>query len=681
MKKITDTYFALNGKKRRICRKTDISCCDKVIVEIIGAVGDIESVDGGAEEGITQIIFSQIDGDARAAVKATFGNVYKKTEDEYIISVNQDNIVVYTDTENGARYAACAIYSHYDNGIREGILYNFPLCEYRGMKVYIPSEDNLEFFRQFIDMCMYYGYNKLVLEIGGAMEYKKHPEINEGWVEFCGIMRDYMKRGQRINRIFPWSAASLHLENAGGSFLSQKTLVELCEYCTQRGIEIIPEVPSLSHSDYMLTKHPELAENQADPFPRSYCPSCDGSYELLFDILDEVIEVFHPKTIHIAHDEWNERISENCNRCAGKKAADVYAEDVTKIHDYLKAKGVNTMMWGDMLLDYGFYADGTGRGGGKLRRRYVPTGDKILAKGKRYDVYETLWSYDVDRTSEGIYKELAPTYRAMEKIPKDIKIMDWFCFMVSGSYNPIIFKRHGFYNVLGNLPTMGVVGWAEAVCNGVKGLSISNWSVLNERYMQRNGKFFAMVFAAMMLWNNDYNEGKRFENIKAVANEVFNYNYREIRKSPHVEIIHTSEIANDRNGCVDGKTYDDVKDKLGCYKILYDDGDQESVDILLGTNIGYARLDFTEVSEDGEWRTVLPADRIFSTTYTCDFIIDEDMSDEKIYYKFLISLKKRAKAVEAEILDQYKKDVLIKKITLKYQPSEIIAADGRKRIE
>ena len=30
-----------------------------------------------------------------------------------------------------------------------------------------------------IDLLVYYKYNSIILEIGGAMEYKRHPEINE----------------------------------------------------------------------------------------------------------------------------------------------------------------------------------------------------------------------------------------------------------------------------------------------------------------------------------------------------------------------------------------------------------------------------------------------------------------------------------------------------------------------
>lgn len=665
MKRIIDSYSTLNGKKQYISEETIIVCNDKVATETIRSISDRDSC---SESIISRIIFSPICDEAIMAVKDAFGNVYKKTDDEYIIIVKHNEIIIYTDTDNGVRYAACAVLGHYDDGICEGILYNAPICPYRGVKLYIPDENSIDFFKQFVDMCMYYGYNKLVLEIGGAMEYKRHPEINEGWVEYCKKMRDHFDKGHRINDLLPWAANSVHLENGGGSYLLQPVLKELCEYCNKRGIEIIPEVPSLSHSDYLLTRHPELAENKADPYPRSYCPSCEETYKLLFDVMDEIIEVFNPKMIHIAHDEWIERISENCERCAGKDAADVYAQDIIRIYNYLKSKGIKTMMWGDMLMDYTFYADGTGRAGGKMRRRFVPNGEMVPVNGKEYPVYKTLWSYDVDMTSEGIYKEIPPTYKAIEKIPKDIMIMDWLTLNASGKYNTIVLKKHGLDSVLGNLHPTGVIEWCDYVQNGVKGVSISNWSFVTEKYMQRNGQFFGIVFAAMMVWNRDFNAGKKHENIRQVSNEIFNYKYRDIMKLPHIEIIHTSNVANVGSECVCGQEYNDDADRLGCYRIFYEDGEEETTDILLGTNIGYSDLDFDELSEDGEWRSYYPSNRIFSTTYTCDFVVD-DNSDKK-YYKILLPLKKKAVAVEPEILEKYQTDVLVKKITINNYFSE-----------
>ena len=56
---------------------------------------------------------------------------------------------------------------------------------HRSVKVYLPARNDIPFFYDFVDLCADYGYNCMVFELGGAMEYKKHPEINAGWEEYC----------------------------------------------------------------------------------------------------------------------------------------------------------------------------------------------------------------------------------------------------------------------------------------------------------------------------------------------------------------------------------------------------------------------------------------------------------------------------------------------------------------
>lgn len=149
-------------------------------------------------------------------------------------------------------------------------------------------------------MLVYYRYNTVILEVGGAMEYKRHPEINESWVEYCREMGRYPERADEVQNMFGWVKNSIHFENGGGGWLPQDTVRQLLAYCQQRGLEVIPEVPCLSHADYLLNAHQELAERPYDPFPDSYCPSNPASYELLFDVMDEVVEVFQPRVMQIA---------------------------------------------------------------------------------------------------------------------------------------------------------------------------------------------------------------------------------------------------------------------------------------------------------------------------------------------------------------------------------------------
>jgi N-acetyl-beta-hexosaminidase len=136
--------------------------------------------------------------------------------------------------------------------------------------------------------------------------------------------------------------------DAGGGFIIEKDAVrDIVKSANENFIEVIPEIPSLTHSYYLLTRHPELAEYPGNKWPSTYCPSNPGSYKLLFDVYDEYIDVIHPKMIQIGHDEWWGAPLGVCPLCRGKDYSDLYAGDVSKIHNYLASKGIKTAMWGD----------------------------------------------------------------------------------------------------------------------------------------------------------------------------------------------------------------------------------------------------------------------------------------------------------------------------------------------
>jgi hypothetical protein len=117
---------------------------------------------------------------------------------------------------------------------------------------------------------------------------------------------------------------------------------------------VIPQVQTFGHFAYVLNKDPykSLAEN---PVPQArwgrytYCPSNPEVYKLVFDLFDEVIEVFKPKYFHIGHDEITFSDVGTCPRCKTKLPKDLLAEDVKKLYDYLTAKGLKVLMWCDQF--------------------------------------------------------------------------------------------------------------------------------------------------------------------------------------------------------------------------------------------------------------------------------------------------------------------------------------------
>lgn len=629
-----DTYAALNGEVRYFNENTVLETENAVIIKKLSPL-----CVGEKSEAIKAIRFRPLGKEERAKIEKIFGNVYEEKENAYLVEVTAEQVTVYSNCFRGFLYGASTIWTHYRNGIREGYIYNVPLMPLRAVKMYLPAEDKLDEFYYMLDMFMHYGYNALILEVGGAMEYKKHPEINAFWVESCAELSEYSCKARKLQQSQTWGKDSIHIENGGGKFLSQALVKEICDYARARGLEPIPEVPSLSHADYLIAGRAELAERPEDPYPDVYCPSNPRCYEILFDVMEEVISVFEPKVMHIGHDECY--VCGVCPRCKGKKAAVLYAEDIKKVHSYLAERGIRTMMWSESLLN-SYDEKWNPAGGARYTRRYTPSGDTFTFKGKKLEVQwgHTISHYDVPLLPEGtVYTTVEELYPAIGMIPKDIIAVNWYYFYYE--LGDMDFHYHGIPLVYGNFCGPLFKNWKGRTALGAKGLVVSSWGASDFRQMQRGDRLGDMVYASRMAWSREYSEADLDLEIQYAASSAFDYRFRDALKGSYVDILHTTDLAikHEYFGC--GEFPSDDMFRLGYFHVHYEDGSAEKVDILWGENVGPCK-------EENALLKLMSYTR--EPIFTCDF---EDKNNLR-YYRFVIPVKKPVLSVETEIFEQFK---------------------------
>ena len=126
MRILTDGYIKLNEEKLKL---SGISHGAPAYAEVL-----ISELLGGDAE----VHFKPIDDVAKALVTKELGNVYKENREGYIINVD-DSITVYADTPRAMIYAANSLLGHYKDGIGRGLIYNYPNCEHRSARVYLPQ--------------------------------------------------------------------------------------------------------------------------------------------------------------------------------------------------------------------------------------------------------------------------------------------------------------------------------------------------------------------------------------------------------------------------------------------------------------------------------------------------------------------------------------------------------------
>ena len=172
------------------------------------------------------------------------------------------------------------------------------------------------------------GINVLVVEVDYGFEYQTHPE--------------------------------LRAENP----ISREQARRLVRICREHGIRVIPQFQSLGHQSWarkthpLLIEYPEFDETPQIPldnpgiYCRSWCPLNPAVYEVVFELVDELIEAFEPDAFHVGMDEVQLLAHEQCPRCRGKDPATLFAKAVRDMHAHVTGRrGLNMLMWGDMLID------------------------------------------------------------------------------------------------------------------------------------------------------------------------------------------------------------------------------------------------------------------------------------------------------------------------------------------
>ncbi len=342
----------------------------------------------------------------------------------YVLQVDNTGVLVAGSDEAGAFYGLqslrqLAVAAAGKVELRGATVRDWPYKPFRGIKLYLPGRDQIPFFKRFVrDFMALYKCNELILELNASMRLDRHPELNAGWIDFARDLtttrrdRPAGPRGEGMD--------SSHYDTADGGVLEKSEVAELVQWARQYHIDVIPELPSLTHSYYLLTRHPELAEVPGAEWPDAYCPSNPKSYDLLFDVLDEYIEVMQPKMIHVGHDEWRITVGA-CPRCRGRDGRELFAEDLRRIHDHLAQKHVATMIWGDHLIE-------------ELRGKEV------------YPMTSsTGWKY---HRPGGLTEEQVKAW-----VPKDILIANWFWSdgqPGQGEQNEIKLEQWGFHQFFGN---------------------------------------------------------------------------------------------------------------------------------------------------------------------------------------------------------------------------------------
>lgn len=237
----------------------------------------------------------------------------------------------------------------------------------RGFCIGAPKPQAVDSFTRFIvEELAPRKVNTLILRVDYRYQYKSHPELIDSFA------------------------------------LSKADIKKMVNACKKNNIQIIPQINLLghqswaSHTNKLLSVYPQFDEtpdvkmpikyvwpNADNLYCKSYCPLHPDVHKVVFDVIDEICDVFEATAFHAGMDEVFYLGDDRCPRCSGKDKSELFANEVRLLNDHLAQKNRRLWIWGDRLID----GPTTGLG---------------------------IW--------EASYNN---TYRAIDMIPKNVVICDW----------------------------------------------------------------------------------------------------------------------------------------------------------------------------------------------------------------------------------------------------------------
>ena len=631
MKLITDSFYKEGSGFVTVSRKTNIS--EPIVTERLKSFSD---------EGV-EIEFSPVNEYIKTTVKEAFGVDFSTDPEAYAFELTATSVKIFAETGRAKIYALYSLTARCDGGKAECCtVYSTPKMRHRSVRVFLPPKRELGFFKSYLDFIVELGYNTLVLEIGGAMEFEKHPEINETWAEYCKSMKEFNEKVYVAQDAYKRVKNSIHTFNADGDIYSKAEVKEIVKWCKERCIEVIPEIPSLSHSEYILISHPEMRECDDEDYASTACPQNEEFYKLVFELYDEAIEVFEPETLHIGHDEW--WVMCICDKCKGKNAAELFAYNVNRLYDYLKSKGVKTMMWADKLKAV---TDKNGECHGAARKEIysLPTKRKIDVMGKEHTVREMHWFKPSEEAKEkGFLHVIENTEAAIDMIPKDIICMNWY-HSIDPEINDI-FLRKGFPSIYANCNPGCLGNIKKRIAFGAEGISVSSWTVTREHDFQlwQGGMTFHVGYGALICWEDSHDEMLYEKNADRVRRQLYLRRNAEALHSHHLTAVHrlTAKIP-ELEGYFTGSLPYCEEDKLtlGEYVVTYENGEEEKFPVLYSVNLSIADVKTGRCESEGSW--------VYATDPRLNKVVPSALPKEYpngFAYECVFKLKGKAKDVK-----------------------------------
>lgn len=301
----------------------------------------------------------------KANIRFLFDRI--QPEEGYRIECSVDALDVYASGFVGAFYAVMSLRQLFCMDVPEAptvlsmhavSITDKPRFGYRGVML----DESRHFFgidavKKLLDTMSMYKLNvfhwHLTDNEGWRIEIKKYPRLTS-----VGSVR-------RGTQTLAWGRPGAVDNATYKGYYIQEQIKEIVSYAAQRNIAVVPEIDIPGHFASAISAYPELSCSgiQIEPSIRHSdnveiiaCAGKESTYRFVYDVIDELCELFPAPYFHIGGDEVAKREWKKCPHCqkaiqdnklANEEALHGYFNN--KIAVYLKRKGKTMLGWNEIL--------------------------------------------------------------------------------------------------------------------------------------------------------------------------------------------------------------------------------------------------------------------------------------------------------------------------------------------
>ena len=357
-------------------------------------------------------------------------------EESYELDITENFIIISAKTKKGAFYGVQSLLqlmpfetNKTSIAIPCVAIKDDPRFSYRGMHLDVARHFfSVNFIKKYLDLMAMLKMNTfhwhLTEDQGWRIEIKKYPKLQD-----IAAFRDETLIGHYLDQPHQFDGKKY------GGYYTQEEIKDIVKYASDRQISVIPEIEMPGHSQAAIAAYPELGctgkqvkvATKWGVFDEVYCPK-ETTFQFLENVIDEVVELFPGKYIHIGGDEAPKTRWKNCGHCQNlikkeglKDEHELQSYFITRMEKYINSKGKKIIGW-DEILEGGLAPNAT-------VMSWRGTNGAVEAAKQKHDVILTPGShcyfdhYQSDNENEplaiGGFLPLEKVY-SFEPIPKEL---------------------------------------------------------------------------------------------------------------------------------------------------------------------------------------------------------------------------------------------------------------------